>query len=61
MMLDYIGETEISKRIRKAIAEVIEEGKTRTYDMMRLSGNQDVIKQGAASTAEMTDAIISKL
>lgn len=61
MMLDYLGKENIAGRIRKAIAEVILEGKVRTYDMLRLKGSQDVIRQGAASTEQMTDAIISKL
>jgi len=61
MMLDYLGEKEISDRIQKAIADVIEEGKVRTYDMMKLKGAQDVIYKGAASTVQMTDAIIAKL
>jgi isocitrate dehydrogenase (NAD+) len=61
MMLDYIDEKQISARIRKAIKEVIEEGRVRTYDMMRMAGNPDVILYGAASTIKMTDAIISKI
>jgi 3-isopropylmalate dehydrogenase len=61
MMLDYIGENELSKKIEKAIADVIAEGKVRTYDMMKLRGCQEVINQGAASTSQMTDAIIAKL
>ena len=61
MMLDYIGENELSKKIEKAIADVIAEGKVRTYDMMKLRGCQEVISQGAASTIQMTDAIIAKL
>jgi isocitrate/isopropylmalate dehydrogenase len=61
MMLDYIGEKEKSSRIRKAIARVIEEGKVRTYDMMKMAGKPDVILKGAASTVGMTDAIISSL
>jgi isocitrate dehydrogenase (NAD+) len=61
MMLDYLEEREISGKIRKAVAEVIEEGKVRTYDMMKMSGKQEVIQNGAASTVQMTDAIISKL
>jgi isocitrate/isopropylmalate dehydrogenase len=61
MMLEYIGEKEIVLNIRRAIAEVIEEGKVRTYDMMRMSGSPEVIIKGAASTSGMTDAIISKL
>jgi isocitrate/isopropylmalate dehydrogenase len=61
MMLDYIDEKKISSEIRNAIAEVIEEGKVRTYDMMKMAGNPDVILNGAVSTSQMTDAIIAKL
>lgn len=61
MMLDYISEKKISARIRKAIATVIEEGKVRTYDMMKMSGRPEVIQNGAASTEQMTDAIIARL
>ncbi len=61
MMLDHIGETEKAARIRKAIEFVIAEGKTRSYDMLKLKGSQDVLDRGAASTTEMTDAIISAL
>jgi 3-isopropylmalate dehydrogenase len=60
MMLDYLGEKSISSKIRKAIAVVIEEGKVRTYDMMKMPGRPEVITHGAASTIQMTDAIISK-
>ncbi|MCU0455187.1 MAG: isocitrate/isopropylmalate family dehydrogenase [Bacteroidales bacterium] len=61
MMLDYLGETEIYSRIRKAVADVILEGKVRTYDMMKMSGRPEVIGEGAASTVQMTDAIIDRL
>jgi 3-isopropylmalate dehydrogenase len=61
MMLDYIDEKGISEKIRKAVAEIILEGKTRTYDMMKMTGSQEVVKNGAASTIQMTDAIISKI
>jgi len=61
MMLDHIGEPEIAARIRKAVAEVVEEGKVRAYDMLKLSGSPDVINKGAASTKQMADAIIAKL
>ncbi|HCC30781.1 MAG TPA: 3-isopropylmalate dehydrogenase, partial [Marinilabiliales bacterium] len=61
MMLDYIDEKEIAARIRKAIATVIEEGKIRTYDMLKMSGKPDVVEKGAASTIQMTDVIIAKL
>lgn len=61
MMLDYIGEKDIASRIRKSIARVIEEGKVRTYDMMKMPGKPDVIEKGAATTQQMTDEIISAL
>lgn len=61
MMLDYIGETEKAKRIRNAIARVITQGKVRTYDMMRLTGGPDVTRQGAVTTQQMADAVISEL
>src|SRR5437868_6165601 len=61
MLLDHIGESEKASRVRAAIAEVVREGKVRTYDMMRLSGGSKSISQGAASTVQMTDAILAKL
>ncbi|MEA3448232.1 MAG: isocitrate/isopropylmalate family dehydrogenase [Bacteroidota bacterium] len=61
MMLDYIKEYDTAKKIRKAIATVIEEGKVRTYDMLKMRGKPDVVKNGAASTDQMADAIIDKL
>lgn len=61
MMLDFIDENELASKIRKAIAEVIAEGKVRTYDMMKMKGQPDVVEKGAASTEEMAEAIIAKL
>lgn len=61
MMLDHIGETEKATRIRTAIAKVVEDGKIRCYDMLKLRGSQEVVNQGAASTTQMTDAIIQNL
>ncbi len=61
MMLDYLDEREISVRIRNAVASLIEEGRVRTYDMMKLHGSREVISAGAASTMQMADAIIEKL
>ena len=61
MMLDYLDEKKISSKIRNAITEVIEEGRVRTYDMMKMAGGPDVVKNGAASTSQMTDAIIARL
>lgn len=61
MMLDHIGETEKAVRIRNAVGRVVEAGKVRSYDMMKLRGSPEVFNQGAASTPEVTDAIIESL
>ena len=61
MMLDHLGETSRAERVRSAVAAVISEGSVRTYDMMRLPGGPDVIGRGAATTTQMTDAILGKL
>jgi 3-isopropylmalate dehydrogenase len=61
MLLEHVGETAKAKRIRDAIAAVIMEGKVRTYDMMRIAGGDKAISEGAASTYEMTDAVLTKL
>ncbi|HET9911743.1 MAG TPA: isocitrate/isopropylmalate family dehydrogenase, partial [Anaerolineales bacterium] len=50
MMLDWLGETEKGTALEKATAEVIREGKVRTYDM-----------GGSDSTLEMGEAIAAKL
>ena len=61
MMLDHIGETEKATKIRNAVAKVVEEGKIRAYDMLKLHGGAHVLNEGAASTTEITDAIIAAL
>jgi 3-isopropylmalate dehydrogenase len=61
MMLDYIDEKNTADKIRKAVADTILDGKTRTYDMMKMTGSPEVVKNGAASTIQMTDAIISRI
>jgi isocitrate/isopropylmalate dehydrogenase len=50
MMLDWLGETEKGAALEKATAEVIQEGKVRTYDM-----------GGASTTLEMSEAAAKKL
>ena len=50
MMLDWLGEEEKGTRLEKAVAEVVKEGKVRTYDM-----------GGANTTLEMGEAIAAKL
>ena len=61
MMLDHVGEREKAESIRAAIADVVAEGKVRTYDMLRLAGGKDVFAKGAAKTTEMTDAILARI
>ena len=50
MMLDWLGETLAGAKIEKAVATVIAEGKSRTYDM-----------GGSATTMEMAEAIARAL
>jgi len=52
MMLDYIGENELAKKIENAVAKVIEDGKYVTKDINPVS---------YVSTREMTEAIINEL
>ena len=61
MMLEHIGEAEKAHRIREAIAAVVNKGKIRTYDMMRIPGGAKAIRDGAASTTQMTDAVLAEL
>ena len=61
MMLDHVGETDMAQRVRDAVAAVVAEGKVRTYDMMKMPGGAGVIEKGAATTSQVTDAIIQKL
>jgi len=61
MMLDFIDEQNIAGNIRKAVADVVREGKVQTYDMAKMVGRADVTEKGAASTTDMANAIIEKL
>ena len=61
MMLDHLDQQALAVRIRTAVADVVAEGKVRTYDMARLSGSADVIEKGANTTTDMADAIIARL
>lgn len=61
MMLEHIGENEIAENIKSAISKVIEEGKVKSYDMMKLRGGADVFEKGAATTQQITDAVIERL
>ena len=61
MMLDFIDEQNIAGNIRKAVADVVREGKVQTYDMAKMFGRADVMEKGAASTTDMANAIIEQL
>jgi len=61
MLLQHVGESEKAMRLRDAIAAVVRDGRVRTYDMMRIPGGAKAISQGAASTLQMTDAVLTKL
>jgi len=61
MMLDWLGEVDRAERVRSAVSSVVEEGRVRTYDMLKLRGGPQAVSQGAATTTEMTNAIIEKL
>ncbi len=61
MMLDHVGETEKAQRIRDAVAAVVAEGRVRTYDMLKVPGGPKAIGRGAATTFQVTEAIIEKL
>ena len=56
LMLRYIGEVKAADRLEKAIAAVIKEGKSVTYDMK--SHRDD---PSAVGTSQVADAVIKKL
>lgn len=56
MMLRHIGEREAAERLETAVAEVIEEGKSVTYDMKPVADDPT-----AVGTSEVADAIIEKM
>ena len=61
MMLDHVGDSERATRVRDAVAAVVKQGDVRAYDMMRIPGGADVLSKGAATTTQLTDAVIVKL
>jgi isocitrate dehydrogenase (NAD+) len=56
LMLRHLGETDAANRLEKAVADVIAEGKSVTYDMKAKRDDPT-----AVGTREMADAIIRKL
>ena len=55
MMLRHLSETKAADKLEKAIADVIAEGKSVTYDL------KSDRNQPAATTSEVADAVIEKL
>lgn len=56
MMLKYMGEEKNADRLERAVAEVIAEGKSVTYDLKENRNDPS-----AVGTSQMADAIIEKL
>ena len=61
MMLNHVGERQLADRIMAAVEQVVTTGEVQTYDMKKLRGSPAALEQGAASTVQMTDAIIAAL
>ena len=49
MMLDWLGEAEMASRMKRAVADVVMEGKARTYDL-----------GGSNSSTEVAEAVAQK-
>jgi isocitrate dehydrogenase (NAD+) len=56
LMLRHLGETDAARRLERAVADVIQEGKQVTYD---LKANRN--DPTAVGTREMAQAICAKL
>jgi isocitrate dehydrogenase (NAD+) len=56
MMLRHLGETKTADRVEKAIAEVIAEGRSITYDLKLNVANARIV-----GTSQVADAVIEKL
>ena len=56
MMLRHLGETEAADRVERAVAKVIAEGKSVTYDL-----KEDRSDPTAVGTSEMADAIVAAM
>jgi isocitrate dehydrogenase (NAD+) len=56
MMLRHIGEVDAGDRLERALADVIREGRSVTYDM-----KEDRDDPSAVGTAQVADAVVAKL
>jgi isocitrate/isopropylmalate dehydrogenase len=63
LMLDWLKETEMAKRLEAAIARVIAEGKVCTYDMSGRRGDTDSSggEGGKASTLDVAKVMSIKV
>jgi 3-isopropylmalate dehydrogenase len=61
MMLDWLGDAERADRIRSAVAAVVAAREVQTYDMLKIRGGPEALAQGAATSTQMTDAVIAAL
>lgn len=52
MMLEWLGEVEKARRVEAAVADVIKEGKVRTYDMGGTAGTLDMARAIAGKVAQ---------
>ena len=57
LMLDWLGEKDDAVRLEKAVAEVIKEGKSATYDMRKVRAGDP----SAQTTMEVAEAVAAKL
>jgi isocitrate dehydrogenase (NAD+) len=56
LMLRYLGETQAADRLENALAEVIKEGKSVTYDLKERRDDPT-----AVGTSHVADAVIEKM
>ena len=61
LLAEHAGAPEVAARIREAISVVIAAGRVRTYDMLQLRSDEDVLAKGAAGTRRMAEAIVARL
>jgi hypothetical protein len=57
MMAEWLGEAAIGRRIERAVAAVIEDGRVRTYDMGGSAGTQDMAEAVAGAVKHVGVAV----
>ena len=61
LLAEHIGDGRVAETIRRAVAEVVAEGRVRTYDMLPGVSPHDAASFGAATTREMAEAVLSRV